>query len=43
MVKNPPASAGDWGSMPGWGIRIPHAMGQLSPRVATIEPLQHNY
>ena len=38
MVKNPPSNAGDMGSIPGWGARIPHAAGQLSPRAATIEP-----
>ena len=30
MVKNPPSSAGDSGSIPGRGIKIPHAAGQLS-------------
>ena len=24
VVKNPPSSAGDVGSIPGWGIQIPH-------------------
>ena len=32
MVKNPPSSAGDEGLIPGWGVKIPHAVGQLSPR-----------
>ena len=31
VVKNPPGNAGDTGSLPGWGIKIPHAVGQLSP------------
>ena len=31
MVKNLPASAGNMGSVPGPGIRIPSAMGQLNP------------
>ena len=31
-VKNPPPNAGDVGSIPGWGTKIPHAEGQLSPR-----------
>ena len=35
VVKNPPSSAGDVGSIPGWGTKIPHATGQLSPH--------HNY
>ena len=30
VVKNPPSNAGDAGSIPGWGTRIPHATGQLS-------------
>ena len=38
MVKNPPANAGDWGPMRSGGIRIPHAVGQPSPRATTIEP-----
>ena len=37
-VKNPPSSAGDAGSIPGWGTKTPHAAGQLSPRAATTEP-----
>ena len=35
MVKNPPSNAGDVGSIPGRGTKIPHATGQLSPRAAT--------
>ena len=31
MVKNPPSKAGDTGLIPGWGTKIPHAMGQLRP------------
>ena len=37
MVKNPPSNAGDAGSIPGRGTKIPHAAGQLSPRAATTE------
>ena len=37
VVKNPTSNAGDVGSIPGWGTKIPHASGQLSPRVTTIE------
>ena len=29
MVKNPPFNAGDVGSIPGQGTKIPHATGQL--------------
>ena len=39
MVKNPPSKAGNAGSSPGQGTKIPHAMGQLSPRAATTEPM----
>ena len=38
VVKNSPCKAGDMGSIPGWGTKIPHATGQLSLCVATIEP-----
>ena len=31
VVKNPPANAGDMGSIPGLGIKIPPAVGKLSP------------
>ena len=31
VVKNPLYSAGDRGSIPGQGTKIPHAEGQLSP------------
>ena len=29
LVKNPPCNAGDPGSIPGWGTKIPCAPGQL--------------
>ena len=28
-VKNPSSNAGDVGLIPGWGTKIPHAVGQL--------------
>ena len=31
VVKNLPSNAGDVGSIPGLGTKIPHAVGQLSP------------
>ena len=37
VVKNPPSNAGDAGSVPGRGTKIPHAAGQLSPRTPTKE------
>ena len=30
VVENSPSNAGDAGSIPGWGTKIPHAAGQLS-------------
>ena len=37
VVKNLSSNAGDVGLIPGWGTKIPHAVGQLSPRATTIE------
>ena len=37
VVKNPPYKAGDAGSIPGQGTKIPHATGQLSPCTSTRE------
>ena len=37
VVKNPPSNARDLGSVPGWGTKILHAAGQLSPNITTIE------
>ena len=37
VVKNPPSNAGDMGSNPGRGIRIPHATRQVSPWTTTTE------
>ena len=36
VVKDPPANARDTGSIPGQGTKIPHASGQLSPRVLQL-------
>ena len=38
MVKNLPCNAGDVGSIPGRGTKIPHAAEQLSPCAVTTEP-----
>ena len=38
VVKNPPSYAGDAGSIPGWGTKIPQATGQLSPHTTATEP-----
>ena len=37
VVKNPPCSAGDASLIPGWGTKIPHALGQLNPSATTRE------
>ena len=39
VVKNPPYSLGDVGSISGRGIKIPHVVEQLSPCDATSEPM----
>ena len=33
VVKSLPWKAGDLGSIPGWGTKIPHAAGQLNLQV----------
>ena len=38
VVKTLPSKAGDTGSIPSQGTKIPHAAGQLSPSAATAEP-----
>ena len=35
VVKNQPYNAGNVGSIPGQGTKIPHAVGQLSPHTTT--------
>ena len=37
MVKSPPSSARDVGSIFGQETKVPHAMGQLSLRATTTE------
>ena len=37
VVRNPPYNVGDTGSILGWGTKIPHAAGQLSPRATATE------
>ena len=41
-IKAPPCRAGNAGSIPGQGTKLPHAAGQLSPQTATTEPTGHN-
>ena len=42
MVKNPPSNAGDVGSIPGRGTKIPHAVGQLNLHATTKNPHSQN-
>ena len=39
MVKNPSANAGDVGSIPGRGTRIPHAAEELNLHATATEPV----
>ena len=41
VLKNPSYNAGDAGSIPGGGTKIPHAVGQLNPRATTREKPMH--
>ena len=41
-VKNLPCNAGDAGSIPDRGTKVPHAVGQLSPRATNSEPMHLN-
>ena len=41
VIKNLPSNAGDAGSIPGRGTKIPHAVGQLSPHAATTKHASH--
>ena len=42
VVKNLPPTAGNAGLIPGWGAKIPHAAGQLSPCTTTTELMSLN-
>ena len=39
VIKNLPSNAGDLGSIPGRGTKSPRAVGQLSARTPTTEPV----
>ena len=41
VFKNPPSNAGDAGSIPGRGTKIPHASEQLSLQATATEPTLH--
>ena len=43
VLKNLPSNAWDVGSVPGWGTKIPHDIGQLNSHAATKEPVSHSY
>ena len=38
VLKNPPCNAGDAGSSPGRGTKIPHAVEQISPCARLLSP-----
>ena len=42
VVKNPLSNAGDWGSIPDLGPKIPHAEGQLSLCILPRKPTCRN-
>ena len=42
VVKNLPCNSGDMGLISGWGTKIPHAMGKLSPGATAAEPAPCN-
>ena len=42
LVMNLPWHAEAAGSVPGWGTKIPHAVGQQSPNTISAEPICHN-
>ena len=41
VVKKPPSNVGNMGLIPGWGTKIPQALGQLSLHVTTTESTNH--
>ena len=44
VVKNLPSSAGEVGSIPGWGTKIPHAGRAMGPCATTTErTLSHSW
>jgi len=43
VAKDLPSSAGDMGSAPGWGTKIPYTVEQLSPSASTREPVSCNH
>ena len=42
MVKKPPSNAGDTGSIPGQGTKIPYVTEQPSPRATSRESVHHS-
>ena len=39
--RNPPYNEGNTGLILGWGTKIPHAGGQVSPHTTTRQPMHH--
>ena len=42
VVKSLPSNAGDTGSIPDQGTKIPHVAGQLSPHATMKDPVCRN-
>ena len=42
VVKNLPSKARDVGLIPGWGTKVLQAIGKLSLRTATANPICHS-
>ena len=42
LFRNPPGNAGNVGSVPGLGTKIPHTAEQLNRLATTSEPVCHN-
>ena len=42
VVRSPPSNAGDAGSIPSWGTRVPHAREQLGLHATATEPANCN-
>ena len=43
FLKNLPFNTGDTGSIPGWGVKIPHAMGRLSLHITRKTQCSQNF
>ena len=43
MVKTSPSNVGGVGSIPGWGVKIPHALGSETPNIKKKNKKQKQY